>query len=184
MEIKPSHALDVDFIKSNYQKIHYFGLGFIQVKFNEFYRAHYYTNKFPKTTQIDEIHNHRYDFFSEILKGKLKQKLYHIQYDEDGDFFETQETCTADKINFPKNKCDAMLIAEEEFTKGNHYYLKHNDFHTVEANNTITLLRRFPKVKEYANVVYHKEKQLTCPFSHKISNDELFETIKEIIEHD
>lgn len=61
--------LNIDYLKKNHTKIHGFGLGFIQIKLGEVFRLHIYTKEIALTTQDEEIHNHRYDFKSTVLKG-------------------------------------------------------------------------------------------------------------------
>jgi hypothetical protein len=46
-------------LKEKCKMIHYFGLGFIQIKIDDTYRLHFYTNKLPKILHEEEVHNYR-----------------------------------------------------------------------------------------------------------------------------
>ena len=60
-------------------KPHYFGLGFIQCKINQYERIHvYHPDLMPIVNIEEEVHNHRYDFESKILMGKIKNKKYQF----------------------------------------------------------------------------------------------------------
>ena len=63
-------------LKTNPQ---YFGLGFIQCKINQHERVHiYHPDLMPIVNIEEEIHNHRYDFESTILMGKLTIKNINL----------------------------------------------------------------------------------------------------------
>ncbi len=73
--------------------IHYFGLGFIQLKINFETRMHFYSPELPQITSNEDVHNHRYDFESCVLKGELEQELFHVI---NGDtHLREQESCQA-----------------------------------------------------------------------------------------
>ena len=73
-------ALDINLLKNHCARIYYFGLGFIQVKLDDSFRVHYYTDKLPAITE--DIHNHRYDFTSEVVSGKLSTTIYRLAVGE------------------------------------------------------------------------------------------------------
>ena len=85
--------LDIDFLQTNCQRLYFFGLGFIHVKLNESERVHFYTNAFQKTTLAEEVHNHRYDFESIILKGTFVQEIFSFHLNDQGNSWLTKETC-------------------------------------------------------------------------------------------
>ena len=94
---------DIDWLKKNAESIHYFGLGFIQVKINFPNRIHFYTTQLDKTVQEEEIHNHRYNFKSQILKGRFTQTIFTAnKTDLSYTHYMTQESCNEnDKTEFP-----------------------------------------------------------------------------------
>jgi hypothetical protein len=175
--------LTIDWIKKNNIKIHYFGLGFIQVKLNDFERLHFYTNKLSKTVEDEEIHNHRYNFVSLILKGKFTQSIFEVKSDINGDYLLTKESCDENnKMDFPKEPVSIIKVYEQYYLESHSYHINHNTFHTVHAeDNTITFLKRSTYMKEYADVIFHKNKSLTCPFSNKVSENDLYDIIKSML---
>lgn len=106
----------------------------------------FYTNLVNKTINVEDIHDHRYDFTSQILKGELNQKTYKII---DGN------THNMYQESFIK-ECSIDLLKDETFVT--------NDiFHIVSANNTITKLIRSDYKKHLANVVISKKSPKNLP---------------------
>jgi hypothetical protein len=174
--------LNIDSLKENCQRIYFFGLGFIQVKLNDSERVHFYTNEFQKTSVAEEIHNHRYDFESTIIKGTIIQEIFSYQYDDKGDSWITKETCNPDtKKEFDRFKCTVKLIQRQMFATGSMYWTDHDTLHRVDADQAITYLKRGPYMKDEANVVYPVNIVPTCPFSVKVSDDELWDVVRSMI---
>lgn len=174
--------LNIDFLKLNCQRLYFFGLGFIQLKLNNLERIHFYTNAFDKTATVEEIHNHRYNFESTIVKGVLVQELFSYQMDNKGNYWITKETCNpATKQIFDKHLCTIKLIQRQTFSAGQSYWIDHNTLHRVESNDAITYLKRSCYMKNEADVVYPVDLVKTCPFSVHISDDELWEVIRSMI---
>lgn len=171
--------LDLSFLQNNHSRIYFFGLGFIQVKINDKYRVHFYTKELPSTTMLEEIHNHRYDFKSDILKGTLTQELYGYTLNPDGEYRLTQETCNpSNKKEFDKYPCSIQKLQTQIFAAGSTYTTNHNTLHRVESSDAITLLERNEYKKNEADVIYHKDYELVCPFSVKVDDEQLWDIIK------
>jgi len=167
--------LEIDWLRNNWERLYYFGLGFIQLKINETERLHFHTPELPAFN--DDIHNHRYDFRSEILYGSLTAHYY--QRREGVTWFLVNESCNPD-IEAPADKilCSMQPHRTEVYNRGDHYELIHDVFHRVEANKCITYLQRSDYRKEYAQVAYPVVRgPLQCPFSQKIANDQLWDII-------
>ena len=135
--------LDIDFLKTNCQRLYFFGLGFIQVKLNESERVHFYTDVFPKTTIKEEVHNHRYDFESTIIKGTLVQEIFSFHLNDQGDSWLTKETCNpVTKKEFERLRCTIQLLQRQTFRPGSSYWTDHDTLHRAESSNAITYLKR------------------------------------------
>ncbi len=174
--------LNLEYLKNHCTKIHAFGLGFIQIKLGEVERVHVYTKKVTLTTQEEEIHNHRYDFKSTVLKGKLTNKLYQVKENINGQFILVDEACNP---NLPKSdkqqSVDKPILCSQFYTEqGQTYFIEKDTFHQVEAQEgTITLVQRGPVVKPTAQIIYPQNQINTCPFSVNLSEDKLWEMVKE-----
>lgn len=174
--------LDIDFLKANCQRLYFFGLGFIQVKLNESERVHFYTNAFQKTTVAEEVHNHRYDFESTIIKGLIVQELFSYRLEDEGDSWITKETCNPEiKQVFDKHRCTTKLVQRQMLLAGSSYWIDHNTLHRVASDGAITYLKRGPYMKDEADVIYPIDLMPTCPFSVKVSDDDLWEVIRSMI---
>ena len=179
--LKKDIILDIDYIKKNQIRMYNFGLGFIQVLFSDVARAHYYTDKIPNIN--DEIHNHRYNFISKIVKGHFIQKKFSLT---PGDTHVlTNETCNKEKelenkISIPVG---VKLLEEKHYTKGDEYSIFFNEFHSVDyVGDTITVLNRSSIITDYAQVIFEKDKDKVCPFSNRLNEKELYEIIESVIE--
>jgi hypothetical protein len=172
--------ININWLKENAKLIHYFGLGFIQIKLNENERIHFYTNKLARTVQEEEIHNHRYNFVSRILKGIFTQTIYEIDY-SGADFILTQETCKEEKISFPKVPCNIIPVFTQDYDMRDSYYINHNTFHTVDSTNAITYIKRSGYKKDYADIIYPKDKPPICPFSVKIPENTLWALVESML---
>jgi hypothetical protein len=177
--------LNIDWLKNNHEMVHFFGLGFIQLKINKMERLHFYTDLLPKTANDEEIHNHRYNFVSRILGGLLYQEIFEISTIKvlNSEFYVTQETCSAEHKEFPKVDCDVNKVFAQFYDEGTSYYIDHNTFHKVKSANAITHVMRSDYKKELSDVVFKKTQEKVCPFSIKKTSDELFQIIEQIIKN-
>jgi hypothetical protein len=176
--------LDLNYLKAHCTKIHAFGLGFIQIKLGEINRVHIYCQEAGLTTQEEEIHNHRYDFTSEVLKGALTNKIYTVTPDLAGKFYLVNEACNPDLPKNPEAQVVAApkLLTEFTTSAGQAYFLDKDTFHRVRAEEgTITVLTRGPVVKPQAQIVAPMNQELTCPFSVNLPEAQLWSLVEEKI---
>lgn len=170
---------NIDWIKKNHQKIHYFGLGFIQVKLSDTERLHFYTDELPKTVQQEEIHNHRYNFVSKILFGEMLHYIYEVDENPNGEYLLTKESCNEDnKLNDPGISVNIEQVFMTKYKTSQKYYINHNTFHNVSCEDgTITHLKRTAYQKDFADVIHRKDKPTVCPFSIKVDEKDLFDIV-------
>lgn len=174
------HDVTVDSLKKHCTLIHYFGLGFIQVKLGDRYRMHFYTDKLPTIISDEEIHNHRYDFTSHILYGTFTQKLYQVVPGTSHTI--EDESCTEGTTSIqPPRPCSVYLMSQETLSTGRSYHIAHPTFHTVASSNAITLLDRGPHVKAFAQVIRPVNTPKTCPFSKKVPEAELWRIVESLL---
>lgn len=175
-----TEAIDLDWIKSHYCRLYYFGLGFIQLKIDETYRLHFYSDQLPAITE--DIHNHRYDFVSTVLKGEITNHLYDLIIPGSTHVIRN-ESCNPD-IKAPQLElaCDVVHIESRTMREGESYQMMEHMFHRVEAKDCITLLDRGSYTKAHAQIVTATGTNSVCPFSKKIPDSELWEIIEEMID--
>jgi hypothetical protein len=178
-----SSCQDLDWLWQNKTMVHYFGLGFIQLKLDKYHRIHFYTDKLMKTVGDEEIHNHRYNFVSMVLRGQFSQDIYDvIKCEEDFTHYLRDESCNEDnKIEGPEEKVKISKFYSHTLKQGESYFMDHGSFHTVESNDAITLLTRSDYKKEFAQVISPKDAPSICPFSIKLSESEIFDILKELL---
>lgn len=174
--------LDIDFLKNNHDMIHFFGLGFVQLKIDNNIRMHFYHPDLQPIVHDEEVHNHRYDFISSILAGKLTNELFTIQAG-DSDYYMIEENCKADKIVTPERMPVILTPTSiQHFKKGDSYTCLTTQFHRVSTNFAITRLYRGQIVNDNALVIKNKKAEEICPFSKKLTEDECWEVVYNCIQ--
>lgn len=169
--------LTIDYLRVNHQMIHYFGLGFIQLKLTDQERLHFYTHKLPAIVAEEDIHNHRYTFTSRILAGELTQELFEL-WEEGYGYLMEDESCREGATPGHPAEVAVHPVYTGVYGPGSSYTIKPNTFHRISAkDNTITHLTRGPHVKEYAQVIRLRDSEKVCPFSKKVSEAELWEIV-------
>lgn len=173
-----------DQLRAKATKIHFFGLGFIQVKLNEQERYHFYNPELAAFVPPEEIHDHRYDFISTVMKGVLSQEIYSFTEKSDGDHVLRYVSCDPGH-EAPKDKTFVVpeLLTKVHSNRGSQYTLSEKALHKVlpVACNTITYLQRGSKIKPFARVI-SSVKEEVCPFSKNLPEEELWTWVKRIIE--
>lgn len=176
--------LDIKFLKQNAKMIHAFGLGFIQIKLSDTIRLHVYCSDVKITTDPEDLHDHRYNFESHILKGKLVNEIYSIF---DGDThklsFEScvpgwQKNVSNDAVQ-SINPCSVKLLSLSQLSSGSSYFMEKDTFHRVETERCITIVTREIPSKAMARVITLRgHQELTCPFSVNLPEDILWRIVE------
>lgn len=167
-------------------KPYYFGLGFIQLKINDNERFHFYhPSLLPIINIEEEVHNHRYDFISEVLIGELNNKIYHFNSNIDGKYMKEYESCnpnitlSKEEKNFQIG--DLNLFTCLKVTKGEKYFMDNRTFHTLETSTCMTKLTRSQHLQKYAEVIRPIDSEPICPFSAKLSESECWNIIEKVM---
>jgi|GEM_PF-3464058 len=167
-------------LRANCTSIHFFGLGFIQIKLGEFERVHVYHPALPAF--VDEPHDHRYDFESTVLLGELVNTRYQfaVTRDDCPTEFEMGETSCNKERPAKATKASVMLLGKSRAVvpAGESYVMGRDEFHTIATSPLcITHLRRSVPVKENACVVRRIGEAPVCPFSQIVSETQLWEYV-------
>lgn len=173
----------LDSLQKQCTMIHYFGLGFIQIKLGKQHRIHFYTELLPPIIDEEEVHNHRYDFTSKILYGELNQEIFSVA---PGDtHLLVDESCTEGLVPQEEKStlCTIQKTESHHFVRGSEYFIDHNVFHRIKAKNAVTFLTRTDYKKQYAQVIREKDAPKVCPFSEKISEEKLWGIVESILKN-
>jgi hypothetical protein len=185
----------IDVLKARCTKIHYFGLGFIQVKLGETSRMHFYTGELPALVPLEEIHNHRYNFRSVILRGVLKQTFFEAQYSWSGKATHVNvfESCKPPgqeelrgiqfrEILERETECVVQETSSVILGSGSEYTIDHRTFHRVEPlGDCITYLDRGPVQKDFAEILRPIGAEKVCPFSKVVPEARLWEIVEQML---
>lgn len=174
--------LTVDNLKKNHYMIHYFGLGFVQVKVSESERYHFYHPSLQPITE--DPHDHRYDFVSTVLRGKIKNTLYELGDVDYAVPCEIRwENCKKDKgVVPPPFMSKAVMTGIFTVSEGDKYFLGRNTFHQVERVSDgplVTKIVRGKVVKDLARILLLPGKEPVCPFSKNLPEARLWEIVED-----
>lgn len=177
-------TLDIDSLKLVTKKIHYFGLGFVQVKVSDTARYNFYHENVPAF--VDEPHDHRYDFTSYVVKGELWNQIWVLDSNGILDGTLENESCR-EGVTAPNDPVPVRLTMGAHFvtTSGFTYSLQRNVLHTVRPviskSPVITYVQRGPVLKEYARVFRATGAEKVCPFSKNMPEDDLWAIVAECL---
>ena len=170
--------IDIDWLKKNNEMIHFFGLGFIQLKINKKHRLHFYHPELPPF--VESPHNHRYDFLSKTFKGSITHTFYELTSGNDWICYD--ENCQKEnKVDPNEFSTGVKLVEEKTISTGQEIFLDHKRFHTVKADNCITFLTRSDYKQDLAQVLLNKKDQKICPFEKQIPEKELWDLVRSMI---
>ncbi len=171
---------DLDLYSLRGCKLHYFGLGFIQIKLNDTERLHFYDPRLPGITGLEEVHDHRYGFISYILKGSLTNRLYGLNL---SDTHVVSSVSCDPQVSAPLDSRRTGLVeyAVHTYTEGQSYVMTADMYHRVEAVSCISYLTRTHKTKEFARVIRPERAPVVCPFSKQVPEEELWEIVGEML---
>jgi hypothetical protein len=95
---------------------------------------------------MENIHDHRWNFASAVIKGPLKMEIFAKTASETKQTFFEHNYVPANNSDQYEAKlvglADLKLIEEREFESGQYYYLAKEELHRVkiENNNTVTIV--------------------------------------------
>lgn len=183
--------LNIDWLRANCQMIHFFGLGFVQLKVSDSVRYHFYHPKWSGFTE--DPHDHRYDFSAEVIRGRIKHTLWDIvEVVGEGDSFgggisfELRfESCNKDEKHVPAGySVRAKAIGRFVVAAGDWYWLDKDIFHQVErmgGGPLITKLVRDDPTKDHARILAPHGSDVVCPFSGNLPEAELWEIVEDCL---
>lgn len=182
-----SDFLDINYLRANCQMIHFFGLGFVQLKLNDRERMHFYHPSLEGFAE--EPHDHRYNFISKVLKGSLRNDLWRLgqeSRDVAAEEIEVRyESCKADVKKVPESWSGVRVYMGHTITsEGSSYHLDNNTFHQVQRvgdGPCITFLTREEPVKEFARILAEPGSENVCPFSRNLSDEQLWQIVEDCL---
>jgi hypothetical protein len=179
--------LDANYLRSTAEHApHWFGLGFIQLKLNHVQRIHFWHPGLVADLPDEELHDHRYNFTSHILKGQLTNEVWQFVTADTGTLELITVSCTPGASEEPVaiSRGFTVMLASHTMQAGDHYRMHMDTLHRIRASHAITLLERDAITKDLARVVRNPAMTFVCPFAAPKPVDELWELIKDCINYE
>ena len=181
--------ITVDVLRERGYEPKWFGLGFIQMKINENERLHFWHPELLPDVPDEEIHDHRYDFTSTVVTGKLTHEVYDfVAVNTDvtnADYQMAFVSCdptkplseTSQEITFG----EIQSYGSQILTAGSSYFFPSRRFHKTHAKRAVTYLERGPVQYEYARSIRPIDSPSICPFSNPLPTNMLWECIADLL---
>lgn len=136
------------------------GLGFIQVKLPNNQRLHVWHPELPrrKCFAHSQIHNHRFNFTSRVLKGVQVNQLVDVQLAENGAYtrisHDGPRSEKGGRISVPDGKADVTFGVVETYEAGASYYVPQLAYHmTPNAGIVVTLIQKHDEGDVHAHSI-------------------------------
>ena len=176
--------LDIDWLREQGAEPHWFGLGFIQLKLNDAERLHFYPKEMKGFVDPEEVHDHRYDFGSTVLQGRIAQNTFDFEVGGQGLYEMANVSCdpATPAPDIEPIKGRILNTGRMNLTAGNSYWLDADTFHSFYGyDNAITALIRGTTRKPYARVIRLVGAEKVCAFSRPMPTNELWDIIASML---
>lgn len=172
--------LKLEWLKENCEKIHWFGLGFIQIKIQEGLRYHFYTDKFPSVCK-ESIHTHRYTFTSEVIAGKLRQCIFSEV--AGNDYKRVLHLCIKGQEPIQAGLFSLNLLTSVNLNKGSHYTIGKDTIHNVSSYGDCITKVWWEGSKQGDCLVYTPYGETdNDPFVDNILEEELWDEVERMLD--
>ncbi len=174
---------NIDDLRSTGAVPYFFGLGFIQLKLTDSQRMHFYHPDLKAISGKEEVHNHRYDFTSNVLVGEFSHTVWEFIHDPEGDHEKVLVSCKPDAPADPTPIGCGRIRHSGFYTlaAGSSYRFPATQFHDVFAQKAVTFLTRGPIMADIAVVIRLRGNASVCPFSEKIPESRCWDMIADLL---
>jgi hypothetical protein len=178
--------LNIDWLRETGAEPAWFGLGFIQLKLDETERMHFWHPSLTPDVSDEEIHDHRYKFTSQILKGTMHHETWDFVSHVFGSHQMAHVSCEPGDEPIPdlytkRSDGNVRLTGTYWFDAGSSYTFPTGQFHRTKTKECVSLLTREPATQRFARVIRKKGEPEICPFDNPKPVDELWNVIGELL---
>lgn len=179
----------IDILKASEWQPRYHGNGFVQLYVTKEHRLHIWTPTLPKFRDHNaDIHNHRYNAYSEVLVGCLKHVTYAVEPAEFGQDM-LWEVRSPDGALHSMQRVRVRLTGEYHLAAGSRYLFNQPEFHTSDIMPkrplvTVTLFHIGEKAFEHPQVVAPYGREPTNAFEPSLAPpvEELWRVIENVLQ--
>ncbi len=139
------------------------GFGMLRLYLNKEVRLHIWDDRY-RVTNVSDIHNHPWDFESEVVVGVIKNRRYEVKPIPMGLYSGARILCgpggglqksESDKLDFDLNYRDYLYEAGQQYTQ-----TKNEVHRSIADNGTVTIVKRvFWEDTEHAMVYWPRGEQ-------------------------
>lgn len=177
--------ITVDALHKAGGKPYYMGLGIVKIFLpsdtDTWLCYHFYSDH--TEILVDGIHDHKFSFNSKVLKGAIRNWIYHYTIsEEETDFMLYQQECRPNaELTVIHENIDPIEVCTFNVVKGQEYNLNSETLHRIEieTSKVITCVTPLEKyfVKPESNRIGDKNKMDSCGYSSPKSNKVCWEIV-------
>jgi len=177
----------IDQLREQYiGQMFYHGLGMIKFRIDDRFSYHFYSDDTPPI--VDGIHDHHYNFKSDILMGIIKNYVYSVDGQDPNSTLRVEQgrgslTGQQERVVVLENANLVELFSFER-SEGESYNMAYDTFHCVETitDKVVTLIdTEIPFAQPHTNVIINTTKENVGAFSQPKSTDRCWEIIEDIL---
>lgn len=163
------------------------GLGFLQVILPNSRRLHIWHPDLPRRNCYahSAIHNHRFNFTSQVLKGTQKNVRVDLELVKEGSHVVISHNGprneSGGRISHPVAECNVHPRDSEEYLPGDGYYMPKYEYHYTPCEGiVITLMHKYGEDVIHANSICEKGVEFHYNFDRQqLSTDDMYDIMLE-----
>lgn len=180
----PVDHLNIDQLRETGAEPAWFGLGFIQLKLNPTERMHFWHPDLTADVSEEEIHDHRYNFRSQILKGTMHHETWSFVAAAFGSHEMVEVSCEPEQPATNARRLSGNVVQTGAYWlhEGSEYVFPMGEFHRTQTTRCVSLLTREAAEKPFARVIRKKGEPEVCPFSNPKDPEYLWGVIADLLQ--
>lgn len=163
------------------------GLGFIQLVLPANQRLHVWHPELPRRDCYEHsaIHNHRFSFWSRVLKGEQKNVRVDLELAKGGSHtiisHNGPRSDKGGRLSYPVAECNVHESAVDSYGPGEEYFMPVHQYHHTPNNGVVvTLMRKVDESHIHANSVIRQGVDFHYDFDRfQLSPEKLFGYVME-----
>ena len=173
--------ITIDQLRALNGRPHYMGLGVVKYPFRKNQSYHFYSDK--AKVLVEDIHEHRFSFTSNVIKGKLKNYIYDICGANPASTLRVERgECAPDvKRDIIASNINLIELCTFVTEPGQEYHIHYTTLHRIECLTTkvITLLNKeLPFAQTTPRFITDTANPSVCAFSQPKPTSECWEIIE------
>jgi hypothetical protein len=184
--------MDIDTLRKLDGKLHSPAAGVVGLSVGSSDLYHFFSQE---TSDIDDIHNHRRSFTSNVIKGTIRNNIFDIVDDPDSTkcvmkgmclkFCKATQNMCSRNIPTTRQNVATNIIASFDTTEGQRYFLDYTTFHNLELLTPVVITHvQWGEMKQTEpEFIRDTGNNIYCEHLQNISDNDMWEIIDTTLEY-